>query len=122
MNKKQQRHYNITDAELCIRSKSLISFIKRDAAQFLDFGITDESTDDYMAAIDAFSELPDDAEITSSQAEATQLKDAAAEALRIAIRNIMGRVQLKFGNRSARYKQFGTSLLSVQTDAELMVT
>ncbi|MDI1255756.1 MAG: hypothetical protein PSV16_06625 [Flavobacterium sp.] len=116
------RDYRFTDAVLYIKSKALIGNIQRDQAAFQDFGITSEVLEAFSNSINTFSDMPSDEEGLGSQMTATQQKDAAGEMLKLSIKNVMGRVQLKFGIRSARYKHFGTTKLSTQTDAELLIT
>jgi hypothetical protein len=58
----------------------------------------------------------------SDQTEVTAIKNGKAEELRVAIRDLMTRVELKFGLSTARYRKFGTGILSKQSDADLLIT
>ena len=49
-------------------------------------------------------------------------KNAKADQLRVAIRTVMARAELKYGPSSAKYKKFGTEALSQQSDSDLLIT
>ena len=50
----------------------------------------------------------------------TDKKYAAAEKLKASIRSIMTRVNMKFSNRTGRYRKFGTAKMGDMTDAQLL--
>jgi hypothetical protein len=116
------RLYSFSDAYLIQKGKEKIAFIRRDKAAFEVFGITSAMINAFENAIAVFSETVTDIEALSDQMMITQAKNEKAEALRTAIRNLMVRVQLQFGLKSARYKKFGADALSRQTDAKLFLT
>jgi hypothetical protein len=116
------RMYNFSDANLIQKGKEKIAFIRRDKAAFEVFGITSAMINALENAIAVFSETVTDIEAVSDQMMFTQAKNEKAEALRTAIRNLMGRVQFQFGIKSARYKKFGADTLSRQTETKLLLT
>ena len=116
------RLYIFSDATLVTTAKEKIAFMRRDAAAFTPFGITATLVTSLETAINTFSNTITDIESLSNQTEVTTNKDAKAEQLRVAIRTIMARVELKYGTDSARYKKFGTEALSKQTDSDLLIT
>jgi hypothetical protein len=116
------RLYKFSDAILITKAKSKIAFIRRDAAEFMCYGITSVMIDELEASVEAFLDITTDIEMLGDQIEITKSKNAKAGELRAAIRNVMGRVQLKFGINSGQYKSFGTGTLSKQTRGNLMVT
>ena len=69
---------------------------------------------------DKFRNLKDDDELVGDQMIVTDKKYAAAEKLKTAIRSIMTRVAIKYGNRSGRYRKFGTAKMGDMTDAQLL--
>ena len=50
----------------------------------------------------------------------TEKKNIAAETLKNAVRGVMTRVEMKFNNRSGRYRKFGTSKIGDMSDAQLL--
>lgn len=123
MKKKEAiRNFNFSDAILITKGKEKIAFIRRDASKFTEFGISGTDVDELENNIDLFAENITDIEAVSDQAEITSLKTAKAEELRVAIRAIMMRVELKYGTTSAKYRKFGTDMLTRQTDADLLMT
>jgi hypothetical protein len=123
MKKKEAiRTFNFSDAVLVIKGREKIAFMKRDAAEFANFDIKTTDVAQLETSLTAFSESITDIEALSDQTEVTAIKDVKAEELRVAIRDLMTRVELKFGLSTARYKKFGTETLSKQSDADLLIT
>lgn len=115
------RLYNFSDAKLVTTGKEKIAFMRRDAAAFTTFGITAALVTSLETAINTFSNSITDIESVSKQTGVTAAKDAKAEQLRVAIRAVMARAELKYGNASAKYKQFGTDALARQSDSDLLI-
>ncbi len=121
---KQQviRMYNFSDAKLGILVKEKVAFMRRDLTFFAGYNITATQINALETAATNFQNFATNVEFENIQVETTNLKDAKAEQLRMAIRNVMSRVVLKYPESSAKYKQFGTAELSRQTDANLLIT
>jgi len=50
----------------------------------------------------------------------TEKKYEASEKLKAAIRSIMTRVEMKYSNKSGRYRKFGTAKIGDMTDPQLL--
>ena len=116
------RTFNFSDAILITKGKEKIAFMKRDATEFEGFGVATLEVTELEQSLTDFSDSITDIEALSDQTEVTAIKDAKAEELRVAIRDLMTRVELKFNTGTARYKKFGTDTLSKQSDADLVIT
>lgn len=116
-----KRNYSLSDNELIATSKQKSALIKRDAIEFLEFGITVVAVDGFDADVENFSDMPTDNLAVAYQMEATEIKNEKGEEVRVAIRNVMGRVQLRFGLNSTIYKKFGTEKLAQLSDADLYI-
>jgi hypothetical protein len=116
------RLYRFSDATLVTTGKEKIAFMRRDAAAFTPFGITAAQVTSLETAINIFSNSITDIETVSNQTGVTTNKDAKADQLRMAIRTVMARAELKYGTDSAKYKKFGTDALARQTDSDLLIT
>lgn len=115
------RAYNFSDGKLVTITNEKIAFIRRDAAEFLGYGIKSVMVDDLETKTKKFSETATDVELVSDQSAVTKDKEGVADKLQVAIRSVMSRVVLKYPVESARYRKFGTEALSQQSDAELLV-
>ncbi len=116
----QHRKYNFPDADLYVQALERIRYAKRDIAQFEQYGFSAERLKAFFSTCDKFRKLPDDDELIGDQMVTTEKKATAAEKLKTAIRSIMTRVAMKYGNRSGRYRKFGTAKLGDMTDAQLL--
>lgn len=116
------RIYNFSDSTLVTTGKEKIAFMRRDVAAFTPFGITAALMTSLETAINTFSNTITDIEAVSSQSGITTTKDVKADQLRVAIRTVMARVELKYGVRDAVYRKFGSEALSQQSDSDLLIT
>lgn len=122
MKKKEAfRLFNFSDAVLITKAQEKIVFIRRDYEEFEAFGITNPLITELENNVTDFSNSITDIEALSNQTEMTAGKNAKAEELRVAIRAVMSRVQLKYGVDSAKYRKFGTESLSQQSDSDLLI-
>ncbi len=115
------RAYNFSDGKLITLTNEKIAFMRRDAAQFLDFGVTTIMVNQLETEVMQFSDTATDIELVSDQTDVTSNKDAIAANLADAIRDVMSRVVLVYPEHSPKYKKFGTETLSRQSDAQLMI-
>lgn len=120
--KKQSGHrmYNFPDADLYTSCMQAIRNALRDIEHFKQYGYTPEKITGFANQCEKFKNLPDDDEMLGDQMIVTEKKYEAAEKLKSAIRSIMTRVEMKFGNRSGRYRKFGTAKMGDMTDAQLL--
>jgi hypothetical protein len=116
------RLYRFSDATLVTTGKEKIAFMRRDVAAFTPFGVTAALVTSLETAINVFSNSITDIESVSNQTGVTTNKDTKADQLRVAIRNVMARAELKYGTDSAKYKKFGTEALARQSDSDLLIT
>jgi hypothetical protein len=119
--KKQPGHrmYNFPDADLYQMCINTLRNAHRDAEQFKQYGYSIDKLTGFANQCDKFKNLPDDDELVGDQMIVTEKKYDAAEKLKATIRSIMTRVEMKYGNRSGRYRKFGTAKMGDMTDAQL---
>ena len=115
------RVYKFSDGKLITLVEEKIANAQRDSTEFEQYGITYDTINLLQTDMITFRDLPTDVEVLGKQVIVTEAKDIAAEALRVAIRELMSRVEIKYKVGSARYNQYGTEELSRQTDANLLV-
>jgi len=116
------RLYKFSDGKLITVGKEKIAFMRRDATAFAPFGITAALITGLETSINTFTNFITDTEALGDQTGITDAKNAKAEQVRVAIKSIMARAELKYGTSSAKYEKFGTKTLSQQSDSELLVT
>lgn len=120
--KKQAGHrmYNFPDADLYVWCMQCIKLAHRDFEHFKQYGYTSDKLTGFANQCEKFRNLPDDDELLGDQMIVTEKKYEAAEKLKHAIRSIMTRVEMKYGNRSGRYRKFGTAKMGDMTDPQLL--
>jgi hypothetical protein len=120
--KKQPGHrlYNVPDADLYVQCLECIKNIHRDIEQFKQYSYDIERLKGFKAMCDRFHALPDDDELVGDQMIVTEKKDVSAEKLKNAIRSVMTRVEMKFNNRTGRYRKFGTAKIGDMSDPQLL--
>jgi hypothetical protein len=123
MKKKEAiRLFNFSDAVLITKAQEKISFMRRDSDDFEAYGILNPHLTALETSVADFSDSITDIEALNSKMEMTTSKNVKAEELRVAIRAVMSRVQLKYGVHTAKYRKFGTDTLSLQSDSDLLIT
>ena len=115
-----QRMHNFPDAELYMLCMQSIRHAHRDVELFKQYGYAIEKLSGFANQVEKFKNLPDDDEMVGDQMIVTEKKYEAADKLKNAIRSIMTRVEMKFSNRSGRYRKFGTAKMGDMTDAQLL--
>ena len=120
--KKQTGHrqYNFPDADLYALCMQTIRQAHRDIEHFKQYGYALDKLTGFSTQCDKFKNLPDDDELVGDQMIVTEKKYDATEKLKNAIRSIMTRVEMKYGNRSGRYRKFGTAKMGDMTDPQLL--
>jgi hypothetical protein len=123
MKKKEAvRKYIFPDAKLVTTGNAKVAFMERDAAEFLDFGITAAMVADLKTKITDFSDFSTDVESLNDQTLATAAKDAKSAELKQAITHVMFRVEAKYTTKSAKYRKFGANDISQVSDSKLIIT
>ncbi len=120
--KKQPGHrlYNVPDADLYVQCLEVIKNVHRDMEYFKQYSYDVERLKGFKATCDRFHALPDDDEMVGDQMIVTEKKDVASEKLKNAIRSVMTRVEIKFNNRTGRYRKFGTAKMGDMSDPQLL--
>lgn len=114
------REYNFPDADLYMQCMERLRYAQRDIEFFSTYSFGQERVDKFKALCQRFHDLPSDDELLGEQMDFTEKKKAAAEQLKIAIRNIMTRVAMKYHNRSGKYRKFGTAKMGDMSDPQLL--
>lgn len=114
------RKYVLADAVLKQKADEMIQLLERDAPEFGERGYTKARAEEFAAARDAVEAVPGDEQLEGTKMRLTEEKDAARNALEKAMRTILNMAANTFGEGTARYKEFGASNLSRQSDAELV--
>ncbi len=114
------RKHNYPDADLHFQCLEKLRCAHQDLEHFKQYGYDVEKMIAFKAMCDRFRDLPDDDEFLGDQMILTEKKYKAADALRGAIRSLMTRVEMKFNNRTGRYRKFGVAKLGDMTDAQLL--
>ncbi len=112
--------YNVPDADLYVQCMERIRYAYRDLEQFQQYSYNLERLKAFGALCEKFKALPDDDEMLGDQMLMTEKKNEAAERLKSAIRSVMTRVEMKYNNRSGRYRKFGTAKMGDMSDAQLL--
>lgn len=114
------RNYRISDSELIQFTDALAMNVTRDLTDFGTRGVTADTVTALMAKRETFVACPMDSELLGELMVATEAKDALAEQLRAAIRNIRNMAEIKFGN-SGKYAKFGFKDMSKMPDRDLVL-
>ncbi len=114
------RKYNFPDADLYAMVVDRLKYAQRDLKEFKKFGITKAKLKGIQNRVLQFYNLPNDDELVGNQMVVTEKKYDKANRLKAAIRSIMTRVAMKYGQRSGRYRAYGTAKMSDMSDAQLL--
>lgn len=114
------RQYNIPDADLYVLCLEKIKFVLRDIEIFSKYGFDKTRLGNFKAQCDKFQQLPEDDELVGDQMITTEKKSVATDKLKNAIRSLMTRVEMKFNNRTGRYRKFGTAKIGDMSDPQLL--
>lgn len=114
------RAYRLTDAILIGKANHIQHFMLRDQSEYENYNVKEPEITNFRDEISAYKELPTDEELLGMKMETTEIKSALAEKVRVSIREIMTRVNMKYKTQSARYRRFGTAGLNVFDDQDLL--
>ncbi len=120
--KKQATHrmYNVPDADLYVQCMERIRYAYRDIDEFQKYSYGIDRLKGFGTLCEKFKAMPDDDEMVGDQMLMTEKKNDAAERLKTAIRSLMTRVEMKYNNRSGRYRKFGTAKMGDMSDPQLL--
>lgn len=116
------RDFKLADASLKQKADELIALIDRDIVEFTDRGYNAAKKAEFETARDTVENFPSDEQLESIKMDLTEKKDKARSALEKTMRSIFNMAQNKFGQFSAKYKEFGNAAISQQSDSELVRT
>ncbi len=114
------RSYNFTDARLIEIGLEKIAFANRDATELATMGVSAPWVTAFNAQLLTFAALPSDETELGEQEEATGEKEVDAGALLDSLKDLRSAAARAFGDKSARYRQFGLKDLDALTDAQLL--
>jgi hypothetical protein len=128
MKKKEvEREYNFSDAFLIQKCDDVIESVTRDQAEFTGRGFTLADRNAFQTKRDDFDALPTDEELESDVTAATEIKDDAAEALRVSaealrvsVRTIRTAAENKWGTHKAKYRAYRFDGMDEMSDAQLV--
>ena len=115
-----KRKYSFADSWLIKLSNNIRQFILRDITEFAGYNVDAAAMTTFGNETNDFEEFETDEEFAGVQSEATEVKDAAAEEVRVGIREIMTRVESKNKPNTGRYRRFGVKGLDDMDDSSLL--
>jgi len=116
------RNYKMSDDKLLAATNRVMIGAKRDLAHLEAYGFSQDDLDTLVATKLEFVEMPSDVELSAMMAEATAAKNQQrAAAIAYVMKEVMIRVELRFGAGSAEYARFGVATMHNMTDAELVL-
>ena len=111
-----QREYRITDSELTMFGQHICDSITRDITEFGVYGVVAADVTALQALIDAFELFPTDDYVNQEYRTATANKDALTEEVRVLVRSMALRVEMKWGKKSTQYKSLRIADMTLLTD------
>ena len=121
-NKKNLREFNFEESILVLKCESALVCAVRDYEQLAEMGYTSEKREALGSVLDAFKQIATDDFMLGRQITKTQEKEAARQALEKSLRSIFTIAENVFGADTGKYKQFGNTNLTRQTDDQLLRT
>ncbi len=115
-----KRNYNMTDAELCMFTSNLCNTMTRDLSDLSAFGVTAPKIASLKALCDAFEVYPSDEVLSAYVVGATEAKNALADSIKEAIRNMVTRCEIKWGSDSWQEKSLGVKGMNNFIDDALL--
>jgi hypothetical protein len=100
--------YRMSLADLIALKDKVIFLIDRDGTILVSYGIDDATKEFLDTTTETLMALPSDVYLKGQVGVATQDRNDTADAIKVAIRDIMLRPKLKWGEDSPEYRSFGT--------------
>ena len=113
------RDYRMTDADLAQLGDKAVGLIERDLAQLDTYGIDDEDKDWIADTTEAFKNYPTDEELEGEGSEKSEEKSEAADGGKVDERSSKERGSNGFGEKSDKYRKFGTKGMDELDDNDL---
>lgn len=113
--------FNFSYDRLIEIGEEKLGFMRRDAAEFGNYGVDAAKMDAFETQIEKFADLPTDDELEGEQLEKAEERDATRRALEDYLRDeIYSRARARYGEQSAKYRRFGRNKdLSRMSDSQL---
>lgn len=114
------RNFSMSYPALMQLGDKAVSLINRDAAELAIYGIDGTVLFFINTKTQELKDFPTDDEFLGAVTDATEIKDALADQVKVAVRSIMVRAKNGFGEGSGKYNRFGTLGMNNLSDIELL--
>ena len=116
-----KRNYNMTDGELAMFTSNLCITLTRDVADLQKFGITTAVIAELKALGDEFENLPIDDFYLGDAKDSTANKLEKMEAVKMYMKEMALRVEMKWGQNSGKYTRLGIIGMNQFTEEKLLI-
>lgn len=113
------RQNALSDADLAADCRQRIGQARLDLADLQREGATAADLNAFEAEVAQFETLPSDDDLEYARMALREKRDAALEAGRSALRDVLGPVRRAYGDASPQVKRFGAARLSAANAAEV---
>jgi len=114
------RKYNFSDGYLKQISDNTLILLDRDVVAFNDMGFTSTKRSDYVQTLKNFADYPSDEQLEGIKINTTEVKTVTRSELERIMRTIGLIAKIVFKEGTGKYKEFGNTDLTRQTDEELI--
>ena len=111
-NEQLTREYKMSDSELTAFTQHVCDSMTRDATEFSAYSILEANVTDLQAKCDAFEVFPTDDFVNQELLSAIEARDNILTELRVMVKAMAMRVELKWGKKSPKYEKLGISDMS----------
>lgn len=115
-----KRNYNMSDGDLISFIDRIILVIKSNISDFLVYNIDIDSMNELYNQLRAFDSISFDDDYLYSAVEKNQVKDRLKSSLEKRLREMLVRVEFKYGRDTPEYRNFNVSLKNLQTEDGLI--
>ncbi len=112
--------FQMSYSSLLELNDSCLYLIDRDASVFTLFGIGEETVTFLTDTGDELRAFRSDEEFLGDMSDATETRDQTADKIKVAIRDVMLRPRMIFGENTAKYRSFGTLGMDAMNDKDLL--
>lgn len=119
-NNNERRSYNLLDADLCMYVSNLCNYMTRDLTDLSIFGVTAAKITALKALGNTFEAFPTDGSFVGDVVVTTENKNMLREQLLAEIRNMVLRVEAKWGLNSGKLKRLDVVNPSLLSDELLL--
>ncbi len=116
------RKFSFSYAHLKQLADNMLQLIDRDIVEHNSRGFNTTKRTAFVNLIATYDNLPDDEQLLGIRETATKAKDDARAKLEKQMRTIFLMAKNVFSDDSGKYREFGSSDLSLQTDEEIVRT